>query len=83
MTPKRARYETRPLSSPVKKLVKFTVVGSGPFPFDMLRYDSCWPESGSQTHAMLADRGGERNVHLIGLREPTVQRWESFRWRMG
>jgi hypothetical protein len=28
------------------KTVRFTVRGRGQFPFDMLRYDSCYPQSG-------------------------------------
>jgi hypothetical protein len=35
-----------------KTLFKFTVVGSGVFPFDMLRYDQCWPASENDSAAI-------------------------------
>lgn len=79
--PVRSRYQTRPIE-PVKKLVIFTVRGSGQFPWDMLRYDSCWPAEETQTHHMLDSRGGARHVIMVGLREPTEGRWESFGWKI-
>lgn len=84
MSPKTMR---RPID-PVKSLYEFTVVGKGEFPFDMLRYDSCWPKSETRDAAMLAPyRKGEayregRRITLVGLREPTEGRWESFGWRV-
>lgn len=70
---------------------EFTVTGSGSFPFDMLRYDSCYPTSGLDVTSMTFDpdvydggmsRSRERNVRLRSEREPTVARWESFGWRV-
>lgn len=79
--PLKSRFQTRSID-PVKKFVTFTVVGRGEFPYDMLRYDQCWPESESQTHFMMASRSGSRHVTLTGLREPTDGRWLSFGWRI-
>ncbi len=67
--------------------VRFTVEGAGVFPFDMLRYDSCWPESESRDSYEL-DRYHEgnprRQVTLLSdeYHAPTVGRWESFLWRV-
>lgn len=64
----------------------FTVEGSGAFPWDMLRYDSCWPMSeGQDSPALTGDWGAERrrvvlrtNAHM----SPTPARWDSFNWRV-
>jgi hypothetical protein len=54
--------------------------GSGPrFPFDMLRYDTCWP---SQPHDVTAMSELTGPVNLTGLTAPTFHRWESFGWRV-
>jgi hypothetical protein len=63
----------------------FTVEGRGQFPLDMLRYDSCWPESQADvtelgaTHDRFAEKRA-RVVTLRGLSEPTEGRWQSFGW---
>lgn len=73
---------------PVRSLCEFTVEGRGSFPIDMLRYDSCWPaREGTDSfgiEASLRPRSGrdKRKVTLVGLREPTVGRWESFGWKV-
>lgn len=64
---------------------EFTVEGSGSFPFDMLRYDQCWPKSESPDSATLESmtrRGvrGPFRVTLVSLNAPTQGRWESFGW---
>lgn len=64
---------------------EFTVEGCGPFPIDMLRYDSCWPKSERYDSSNIAgahDRG-RRRVVLITADDaaPTPDRWESFGWR--
>lgn len=70
---------------PIRKLYTFTVEGRGPFPIDMLRYDSCWPQSeGSDSYEIDIShqprRAGQREhrVTLCGITEPTAARWESF-----
>ena len=67
----------------------FAVEGEGPFPFDMLRYDTCWP-AGSPDANLLTIRQGRRRILMCcarqpttfggGLCFPTVSRWESFGW---
>jgi hypothetical protein len=55
----------------------YTVVGTGPFPEDMLRYDACWPKDGSLGNGRWNER---REVRLTGIKEPTIGRWLSFGW---
>jgi hypothetical protein len=64
---------------------KFSVVGKGRFPFDMLRHDRCYPRD-SVAASWLDD--GERGVREIELVSeqlqrgwlPTFERWRSFGW---
>ena len=66
--------------------VEFTVIGRGKFPFDMLRYDACYPKNSMDAYSLdfdwdAADRG-KREVVLISSQPnaPTTGRWESFGW---
>ena len=68
-----------------RKLFKYTVRGRGDFPFDMLRYDHCWPAEETRNGSLgLAHGPGdfvhERDIHLVGLDSPTGARWRSFGW---
>ena len=74
----------------IKTLYHFTVVGKmGHFPIDMLRYDRCYPATSADAtlinrlvpHEKKMRRKPTR-VDLTGHCEPTVQRWESFLWRV-
>lgn len=66
----------------------FKVTGNGQFPFDMLRYDACWPET---TKDAILLQTPEDHVAFVELRTitlvtasknaPTAKRWESFLWR--
>ena len=63
----------------------FRVTGSSTFPIDMLRYDRCWPATTEDAVAigtsLQRDRTRmERTIHLVGLRPPTIGRWQSFMW---
>ena len=71
-----------PRQNKINTLYVFTVEGSGEFPFDMLRYDTCWPEHETDTPMMGRGWSGraKRSVRMIGLRTPTVGRWLSFGW---
>jgi hypothetical protein len=55
----------------------FWVTGKGKFPFDMLRFDQCWPVE-------RADDMGEvryRSIRLMSLSgEPTIYRWHAHGW---
>jgi hypothetical protein len=78
------------------KYVEFTVSGIGRFPVDMLRYDGAYPASSSDAGEMakrientvaMPDRKPIRLRAAIptGFRKnalPTVQRWNSFCWRV-
>lgn len=69
--------------------IEFSVLGTGEFPTDMLRYDHCWPAS--QGDAASIDTWRERVtaegkpyaprvINLRGLTGPTPRRWASFSW---
>jgi len=66
----------------------FKVEGEGVFPYDMLRYDNCWPRTQEAAAAMthLTHRfSDQKDKHVVvelvsQLRAPTVGRWESFGW---
>lgn len=69
-----------------RQLHEFTVEGIGPFPFDMLRYDQCWPKTQEGSAAIVRGtrRGhhGVEKVDLVSLGKPTEARWQSFGWRV-
>lgn len=73
---------------PIKTLTAFTVEGTGLFPFDMLRYDSCWPEHESDSAVIdgTVRRGssnGAVSVMLLSKNpSPTYERWLSFGWKV-
>jgi hypothetical protein len=68
----------------------FVVVGTFHFPIDMLRYDRCTPDSETDSLAIgrtYQDAGTDEPVRITVRHEstdrnwqPTVGRWESFRW---
>ena len=64
----------------------FTVEGSGEFPFDMLRYDHCFPAAAEDAARLHRHARHRRTVRLRARfqtrpREyPTRERWKSFRW---
>jgi len=68
----------------------FVVVGTGRFPFDMLRYDEAWPVAGADANAIGRDThnvrasDSRRIVRLMTHKYfgPTIGRWESFGWRV-
>lgn len=72
-------------------IVRFTVTGTGEFPFDMLRYDGCYPRHESEARRLGSSyaRGNlpeGRRVFELESRgrpnhwEPTAARWQSFGW---
>lgn len=69
----------------IRTLHEYTVEGHGPFPFDMLRYDTAWPAREAET-PLFAPFGKAvaptRKISLVGLRAPTVARWHSFGWNV-
>lgn len=65
---------------------EFIVEGGGTFPYDMLRYDRCYPAEENQS-CLLQTVSHDRQVRLA--REtynkndmPTIARWASFGWRV-
>ena len=70
------------------------VVGSGPFPVDMLRYDKCYPDTERDATAIvhsvkilpLEDRPTSVDVvqqHLSVRPNWTPERWATFGWTLG
>jgi len=76
------------------KWTKFAVEGRGEFPFDMLRYDGCFPadtaSAGQLPEAEFHTVDGKvkrhrRTIYLMHVGstpfwEPTYDRWASFGW---
>lgn len=66
----------------------FTVAGPYPFPTDMLRYDSCYPNDTASAQAIAQSHnsvGGEYEVNLSAAHlpmGPTDKRWASFGWHV-
>lgn len=84
------RYATHDrLSGALKFSHYFTVTGNSEFPYDMLRYDSCFPRESTDSVAIGYMRG-EREIRTVNLVhhsdtaiwEPTVGRWNSFTWNV-
>ena len=76
---------------PTVYIQEFEVEGSGDFPFDMLRYDSCWPvREGTDTGSLAITYGRPLPMRRIRLARyvfhrqevPTSGRWKSFLWRV-
>ena len=81
--------ETRmPEATVTVNLYRFEVEGTGPFPFDMLRYDRCWPcredeDSSSLGRVDYNEYSNEpRRIQLYGMSHPHGDRWASFGWRL-
>lgn len=74
-----------------RRYFEYYVTGGGIFPFDMLRYDSCWPVGGDDAAMMSADYSPltprearmPRSIKMRSYREPTIARWSSFNWSVG
>lgn len=70
-------------------LMELTVSGLGSFPYDMLRYDHCWPVTGTDAAAIQPHQSATQAREVV-LRtyqvnkdwRPTVDRWQSFGWRV-
>jgi hypothetical protein len=68
-------------------LTYLVVEGSGEFPYDMLRYDSCCPDTETDTHRM--ERQEQEELRRVVLRRFSVSgqlateaRWRSHVWRV-
>ncbi len=66
-----------------RTLYTYAVSGAGQFPYDMLRYDECWPVNDQGSAGMNVDwAGGKRDILMRSYKEPTMARWNSFNWRV-
>lgn len=72
------------------KTYEYTVVGSGSFPMDMLRYDSSYPIRTKDcieiVSTYLVNESKKSKIRLchVGASgwKPTEERWESFGWKV-
>lgn len=62
------------------KVVNFEVSGRGRFPFDMLRYDRCWPTKEFEISKLGGYLAETTTISMAGYSQPTVDRWKSFGW---
>ena len=68
-----------------RKKKRYSVLGSGSFPFDMLHHDASYPFSQSDAAAMAVHRLEPRRVELVGMLVnglPSTERWASFGWEV-
>ena len=77
--------EVRKLAAPdrPREFYRYEVQGVGPFPLDMLRYDSAWPANQESASRMVTGRRepeGRRIITLASHHHPTEDRWSSFGW---
>jgi hypothetical protein len=78
------RAEERP-----KFLFEYYVTGAGVFPFDMMRFDSCWPATGEDAARLEWERINSakgrslRSIRMRSYKPPTIARWASFVWSVG
>lgn len=57
----------------------FMVKGRGPFPFDMLRHDCCWPATSYS--AGIINQAPLRQIGLLSdLDNVSINRWNSYEW---
>ena len=71
----------------ITHLYKYEVTGNGIFPWDMLRYDCCWPASSEDAFNLEKPTDPEkrvkpRTVRMSSIQAPTEGRWTSFLWRV-
>ena len=83
-TDRSLRYTEHRLSQDARPRTRYEyiVTGRGEFPWDMLRYDRCWPMSSSDVGKLDATRE-PRSILICSYTQPTLARWSSFGWSCG
>lgn len=76
----RFRQQKLTIDQKPKYVFDYWVTGRSAFPFDMLRYDSCWPAGPEDAMKLVDEDRAERSIHLRSYRAPTIDRWASFVW---
>jgi hypothetical protein len=76
------RYDEKKLPADRKPryVYHYFVTGRSSFPFDMLRYDACWPVDADSASKLHDDDRAQRSIHLMSYQAPTIERWSSFMW---
>lgn len=71
-------YMEEPIGSSQRPTILYrfhaTTGTNTPFPWDMLRFDRCWPSDGEDLSVV------RRNVKLMSYNQPTPARWASCGW---
>ena len=89
MTTKMTARQRDKLIEAAQNAIEFSVVGTGAFTSDMLRYDCCWPHHEGDSSSidtwrkLVTDEGkpfAPRVINLRGLKLPTKARWASLGW---
>ena len=69
------------------KTYTYEVTGTGPFPLDMLRYDTAYPDNPRAVdtlpdarRGLSATSGVRFTLRLRSQYPPTTERWRSFGW---
>ena len=63
----------------------FIVEGDGRFPFDMFRYDQCWPASEAHSLRLADEWTAPRRIIILitdSVTAPTADRWQSHGWNV-
>ena len=71
------------MPSPILK--RFTVSGSGAFPFDLLRVEQCWPASAGDAARIgqpPAEEARAVTLETSAKYAPNRQRWRREGWRV-
>lgn len=72
-----------------RSIHEYYVTGAGTFPYDMLRYDACWPVGAEDAAKMDSPPGVAtvrqplRSIRMHSHTAPTIARWSSFGWSVG
>lgn len=70
--------------------IKFTVIGHGRFPIDMLRYDCCFPYQEVDAQEIARHENGDSEQYPVAIMRyaddkkwrPTEGRWKSMGWNV-
>lgn len=61
---------------------RFTVEGTGTFPFDMLRQDQCWPADERESELLAGIDPRQIRLEKSDDAAPNVARWATCGWRV-
>lgn len=62
-----------------KRLITFEATGTATFPFHMLRFDKCWPNTDLDCAKLHMDKSF-RTIVLASYQMPTIHKWKVTLW---